>query len=88
MTDNITLREHFEKILDEKDKAIKIALDAQEKAAVVNKDEVQRWRDSANEWRGAMNDRERDFLTRKEFYTMIATAVAVIGAALAFRGHP
>lgn len=81
----VPLKDHFEAILAEKDKAISAALAAQEKAAIVNKDEVQRWRDSANEWRGAMSDRERDFLTRKEFYTMIATAIAILGALYAFR---
>lgn len=86
MTDTVDLKEHFQAILVEKDKAIKIALSAQEKAAEVNKDEVQRWRDSANEWRGAMNDRERDFLTRREFYIMIGTAIGITGAIFAFKG--
>ncbi len=36
-----------------------------------------RW-DSSNEWRGAMNDRERQFLTRKEMYLIIGTATAVV----------
>jgi hypothetical protein len=85
MSDSITLKEHFEAILSERDKAISAALASQEKAATINKDEVQRWRDNANEWRGAMNDRERDFLTRREFYIMIATAVTVVGAIFAFR---
>lgn len=79
---DVSLKEHLEAILTEKDKAVSIALAAQEKAAEVNKDEVQRWRNSANEWRGAMSDRERDFLTRREFYIMIGTAISVVGLAM------
>jgi hypothetical protein len=78
MGESVTLKEYYDAILSEKDKAISAALAAQEKAAIVNKDEVQRWRDSANEWRGAMSDRERDFLTRKEFYAIIGTAISMI----------
>lgn len=64
-------------------KAVDAALAAAEKA--VNKAEAnaEKWRDNANEWRGAMGDRERDFLTRREFYVMVATAVIVIGAVMA-----
>ncbi len=31
-----------------------------------------------------MSDRERDFMTRREFYVMIATAITVIGFVLGF----
>lgn len=61
------------------EKAVRAALEAAEKAITKAEIENQRWREAANEWRGAMSDRERDFLTRKEFYTMIGTAVSVIG---------
>jgi hypothetical protein len=37
----------------------------------------------ANEWRGAMNDRERDFMSRREFRTSLTALVAVLGLALA-----
>ena len=51
-----TLKELFDRVLIERDAAIKIA-----------EDNAEKWRASANEWRGAMNDRERQFLTKEEF---------------------
>lgn len=68
-TDDIPLREYFEAILDERDKALKIALEAAKEA--VNKAEInaEKWRDNANEWRGAMNDRELTFTRKDEFDT-------------------
>lgn len=63
-----TLKEHFEKILVEKDKAINIAL--------ANAD---KWMSAANEWRAAMNDREKNFITRREVWLVV---VAMIGIAL------
>jgi len=85
MSDTVDLKEHFEDILAEKDKALSAALASAEKAVLKKEEEVERWRNNANEWRGAMNDRERDFLTRKEFYAIVGTAVGVIGAVFAFR---
>lgn len=60
----------------------KTALASAEKA--VDKAETigQQWRENANEWRSAMSDRERNFLSRKEFYTMIGTAAAVATLAI------
>lgn len=70
---------------ESQDKAVSAALEAAEKA--VNKAEAnaREWQKGANEWRGAMTDRERDFLPRREFYAMLATGVAVVGAILAWR---
>lgn len=62
-----TLKEHFEKILAEKDKAINIALAAAKEAVGVAEANAEKWRSNANEWRGAMSDREKTFLTRSEF---------------------
>ena len=62
-----TLKEHFEKILEEKDKAINIALAAAKEAVGVAEKNAEKWRDSANEWRGAMNDREKMFMGKAEF---------------------
>lgn len=62
-----TLKEHFEKILAEKDKAINIALAAAKEAVGVAEKNAEKWRDSANEWRGAMNDREKKFLSAETF---------------------
>lgn len=62
-----TLKEHFEKILAEKDKAINIALAAAKEAVGVAEKNAEKWRDQANEWRGAMTDREKNFMPRAEF---------------------
>jgi hypothetical protein len=83
MSESVTLKEHFESILSEKDKALSAALASAEKAVLKKEEEVERWRSNANEWRGAMSDRERDFLTRKEFYAIVGTAVGVMGAVFA-----
>lgn len=93
---DVSLKDYVDKRFEDQDKAVQAALASAEKAVgaalvssekAVDKAEVsaERWRNNANEWRGAMSDRERDFLTRKEFYTMLATAISVIGVILALR---
>jgi len=62
-----TLKAYFERIFEEKDKAINIALAAAKEAVLVAERNAEKWRDSANEWRDAMNDREKNFLPRAEF---------------------
>ena len=64
------------------DKAVQAALISAEKAVLKKEEEVERWRAASNEWRGALSDRERDYLSRKEFYSIIGTAIAVVGLAL------
>jgi hypothetical protein len=82
-------RTYNDRRFDDQDAAVKSALAASDKQnastaasaeKAVDKAEGQseKWRDNANEWRGAMSDRERDFLSRKEFYAIVGTAVAVI----------
>lgn len=66
-----------EATLAQTDLATKAALASAEKAVDKSERNVERWQTAANEWRAAMSDRERDFLTRKEFYSMIAAGVAV-----------
>lgn len=78
MSETVNLKEHFEAILAEKDKALNAALISAEKAVLKKEEEVERWRSNANEWRGAMSDRERDFLTRKEFYAIIGAITGVL----------
>lgn len=45
------------------EKAVSAALAAQEKATDKYEREVERWRANSNEWRSAMDDRERAFLS-------------------------
>jgi hypothetical protein len=71
-------------LADAQDKAVQAALVAQEKAvqaalaaadkAVAKAEEgATAWRISANEWRGAMSDRERTFIPRTEHEQAIRT---------------
>lgn len=46
--------------------AVAAALVAAEKAVLVAETNAEKWRAAANEWRGAMNDRERNLMTRVE----------------------
>jgi len=60
---------------------------AAEKAVNKEESQSQKWRENANEWRGAMTDRERDFLSRKEFYAIVATAITVITLLFYLKGR-
>lgn len=84
--ETIPLKEYFEKILEEKDKAINIALAAAKEAVGVAETNAEKWRSNANEWRGAMNDREKSFVTRKELWgAVLAIAGLAIGAISLFK---
>jgi hypothetical protein len=82
MESPISLREYVERRFEDQDKAVQAALAAAEKAVLKKEEEVERWRAAANEWRGALSDRERDYLSRREFYSIIGTVVGLIGLAL------
>lgn len=73
-----TLKEYFEKILTEKDKAINIALAAAKEAVQVAEANAEKWRNQANEWRGAMSDREKNFITRREVWLVIVALIGII----------
>ncbi len=71
------------------DKAVQAALVAQEKAVqaalaasnkAVDKAEAaaREWQQSANEWRGAMSDREYSFVSRRELWGYILGAVGLV----------
>jgi len=75
-----TLYVHFTSLMEEHEKAVKAALAAAETA--VNKAEYnsEKWRDSANEWRQAMDDREVKFLPRTEYTGAHQALIERIGA--------
>lgn len=62
--ETVNLKEYFERILVEKDKAINSALATAKEAVLVAEKNAEKWRDNANEWRGAMTDREKTFATK------------------------
>ena len=77
-TDQVTLRAYIRDLMDERDRrygerfdaqalAVAAALTAAKEAVQVGETNAQRWRESANEWRGAMSDRESSFLSRLEY---------------------
>jgi len=66
--------------------AVQSALVSSEKAVDKAEGNSEKWRDAANEWRGAMNDRSREFLPRREFYVMIGTLIALVTLLLVFIG--
>jgi len=49
------------------EKAVNAALAANEKAVALSESNSERWRASANEWRGAMDDRETRFVKLGEY---------------------
>lgn len=72
-----TLKQHFDQRLVDQDKAVQAALAAAEKAvsaALVAAERAreaaeansEKWRQNANEWRAAMQDREARFASRVE----------------------
>lgn len=69
-----TLKLYVDRVFEEKEKALNAALIEKEKslasakeAVLVAEKNAEKWRDNANEWRGAMTDREQTFLSRGEF---------------------
>lgn len=79
MAEKVSLKEYFERILEEKDKALNAALaSAKEQVAVAEKN-AEKWRDNANEWRAAMQDRENKFMPRAEFDAYKESAQMALG---------
>ena len=62
-----------------KEKAVEAAFTAAAEAVAVAEANAERWRDNANEWRAAMTDRERNFLSKGMGYVVGAlSAIALI----------
>ena len=66
----VSLKEHFEQLLAALDKRYEDRFAAQEQAIAVAERVGEKWRADANEWRTAMNDRERNFVSQKEFLAL------------------
>ncbi len=85
-----TLHQHIQAIIDERDKRYE-ALSAAQKEAVdsalksaqmaVDKAEgiAEKWRLNANEWRAAMSDKDRQYLTKAEAKSDFRTLLAITG---------
>lgn len=70
------------------EKAVNAALAASEKAVSVAETNAERWRAGANEWRAAMNDRERNFLSKGMGYVVggLSAIALLLTIADKFRG--
>lgn len=64
--------------LAEQEKAVSAALAAADKATLKAEEAAERHRVAQNEWRGAMNDRERNFITKSEVYSGVGAVAGVI----------
>ena len=64
--ETVSLKEHFEKILIEKDKAISAALASSKEAVAKAEENTKEWKQSANEWRGTMNDKDKLLATKAD----------------------
>lgn len=82
--DTISLKEYFEKILAEKDKALNAALASAKEAVSIAEANAEKWRNQANEWRGAMSDREKNFVTRREVWLAVVAIAGFVLAILQF----
>jgi len=60
--DDVSLRDHLLAIMNEREKSVAQALAAATIATDKAEQNAERWRQSANEWRAAMDDRERKFV--------------------------
>jgi hypothetical protein len=85
-----TLYLHFSKIIAElekrttsereaNDKALAAALVAIEKATQETKHQTDKWQANSNEWRGAMTEKDRNFVTKREIW---GYAVGMVGMIL------
>lgn len=66
------MREYVDTRFEAQEKAVSAALVAQEKAVLVAEGTSDKWRASANEWRGAMDDREANFVKIGEYHLALA----------------
>jgi len=98
--DPVTIRDYFlalraaDKELREADRQFHVERDRRytelaeerEKRLVAAQEEVRAWRANANEWRGAMNDREKRFVTWGGVVGLVATAAAIISMFMMLKG--
>lgn len=66
-------------VAQEREKAIALAVQSVERALTIAEASAEKWREAANEWRGAMEDRERNFISKSvgNIYGALA-AIAVL----------
>lgn len=68
----------YSEVSEAKERAISAALAAAEKAVSVAEANAEKWRSNSNEWRAAMDDRERNFLSKGMGYVVGALSVVAL----------
>lgn len=98
MTDEVGLRDYIDAMFAEKEKALQAALasqkeavaaalDAADKAVTKAEANAEKWRENANEWRGAMSDRDRELPSRREVETLVAGVAARVSVLEGWRAR-
>lgn len=80
-----TLYVHIAQRFEDQDKAVKAALDSANKLVEQANENTRKWQENANEWRGAMTDRERQFVRKDELkgiWIVLVTSLTAMGAIL------
>lgn len=75
----------YQEVLTERDLRYEQLHRLSEQAIKVAETNTEKWQDNANEWRSAMNDRERDFLPRNVGYIIGFLTVVSLVLAIFFR---
>jgi hypothetical protein len=65
----VSLKEYFDRVMLEKDKALQAALASAKEAVTIAEANSEKWRANANEWRAAMSDRDKLYMLKSEFTT-------------------
>ncbi len=80
----VNWKDYVDQRFNDNDKLVQSALQSVKEATAKTENERKENKEDSNKWRETLKDRESSFLTRKEFYSMIITAVSVITLVLIF----
>ena len=69
--------------MEASEKAVAAAMAASEKAITVAEVNASKWRESANEWRATMSDKDRNFVTKQVLW---AYFIGMLGVTLTIAG--
>lgn len=64
--DNIPIRDYIDQRFADQEKAVNAALASSEKAVDKAEKNAEKWREQANEWRGAMTDKDKAYALKAD----------------------
>jgi len=67
----VSLKEHYDELIDQVCKTIDERFKAQEKASDLQQEMASKKFEQQNEWRGAFSDREKAFITRADHESLV-----------------